>query len=189
MALHWACRAKAARHQTTKPVDEWSKPMNEASPLPVRRRGGVPQRRSLFHPFDNLRQEMEDLFDTYFPSTSLSSFDEAGRDLARLDVMETEHSVEISVDLPGMDPKDVDITLTDGALMIRGERVDSHEDKARDYRHVERRYGAFYRRVALPCDVNEDQVEARFENGVLTVSLPKSTAAKEHERKIHIKAA
>lgn len=161
--------------------------------VPVRRPKRHGREHSFFHPFESLRKEMEELFDNRFPSADLAPLGmegwNVGHALARLDVRETDGAIEVCVDLPGMDKDDVDVVLSDGVLTVKGERAEKSEDKEKDYHRVERSYGSFVRRVALPFDVDEDKIEARFDKGVLTVSLPKSEDAKSNERKIDVKAA
>lgn len=91
----------------------------------------------------------------------------------RLDVAETEATVEVKAELPGLEGKDIDITLDRGLLVIKGEKKEEKEEKGRYYHRVERRHGTFCRSVRLPAEVKEDKIEAAFRDGVLTVTLPK----------------
>ena len=109
--------------------------------------------------------------------------------LARLNISESDDAIEISVDLPGMDQENIDVSLADGVLTIQGEREDETKDDNKDYHRVERSYGAFCRQIAMPSTIDEDQVEAKFDNGVLVVTCKKSAKAKEQKRKISVKAA
>lgn len=167
--------------------------MTQRESVPVHRTDAPRRDLSWFPSFEGLRKDMEDMVNSYFGGTgladTLSGGDMPVRDLARLDVSEADDTIHVEVDLPGSDPKDVEVVLSNGTLIIKGERSDKREDKGRDYHRVERRYGSFSRRIALPCEVEDDQVTATFAKGVLTVSLPKSQAAKQHERKIEVKAA
>lgn len=141
-------------------------------------------------PFERMHEEIDRLFDEFMPQ--LASPREAEFRpglLATVDVSETEDAVEVMADLPGIEQKDINLSLRNGSLFIRGERKHEAEEKRKNYYRAERSYGAFSRSIPLPCEVDENKVDARFENGVLTVRLPKSPAAKESERKIEIKAA
>jgi len=95
-----------------------------------------------------------------------------------LDVYEEGDSLVIKADVPGMKPEDVKVEVTGNMLMVRGQARDEHEDKQPGYYVRERRYGSFQRSVGLPSDLNTDKVEAAFENGVLSIRIPKSEAAK-----------
>jgi HSP20 family protein len=105
----------------------------------------------------------------------------------RMDVSETEHAIEIRMDLPGVKPEDVDITVENNMLTIRGERSEEKEehDKKRQFHSIERRFGSFSRSVALPMSVIESEAVAEFNEGVLKVVLPKSEEVK--PKKINVK--
>lgn len=99
-----------------------------------------------------------------------------------LDISETETALQVKVDLPGMKPEDVEISVTDDRLTIKGERKEESEmdDKETKVHRVERRYGSFYRNIALPPGTKADEVVAEADNGVITINLPKGkvTSAK-----------
>jgi len=93
------------------------------------------------------------------------------------------------VALPGLEQKDVEVRLSNGTLIIKGEKREEKDERQKDYYMSERRYGTFMRSFRLPDTVDTDKIEARFANGVLTVRLPKSAEARQNEKKIEIKAA
>jgi len=97
-----------------------------------------------------------------------------------LDMSEDDKQVVVTAELPGMDPKDVDISIDKGVLTLKGEKKFEEEEKKENYHRIERSYGSFRRSVSLPTEVAEDKVKARFKDGVLKITLPKSeqTAAK-----------
>jgi HSP20 family protein len=95
-----------------------------------------------------------------------------------LDVAEDENSYIVKASIPGVDPEQVEITLTDNVLTIKGETKSEQESDQQNYHLRERRYGSFMRSVTLPVGVDAEQVEATNENGVLTLRLPKSEAQK-----------
>lgn len=141
-------------------------------------------------PFERMHEEIDRLFDEFMPQLSPQRETEFRPGLlATVDVSETDDAIEVKADLPGIEQKDIDLSLRNGSLFIRGERKHAVEEKKKNYYRAERSYGAFSRGIPLPCEVDENRIDARFENGVLTVRLPKSPAAKESERKISIKAA
>jgi HSP20 family protein len=112
-----------------------------------------------------------------------------GEGLPRSDVVETEDGVEVTVELPGLDEKDIEVTLTDDALTVRGEKKVERKDEKKGYFISERSYGAVYRSIPLPPGVDSDRADATFRNGVLTVRLPQNPDAKARAKKIAVKTA
>lgn len=113
--------------------------------------------------------EMNRLFDArYNPVTEWSP---------AVDVKETDKEYVIHADVPGVDAKDIDITLEDGVLTIRGERNWSNEKENEAYKRVERAYGSFYRRFSLPDTADAESVQAKSSNGVLEIVIPKQEKA------------
>lgn len=106
--------------------------------------------------------------------------------LPAVDVTENKEGVRISVELPGVKPEDVKLSVENGVLTIRGEKRATHEEKTDRVHRYERQYGSFERTFALPSTVDVDRVEARYDHGVLTVDLPKAEKAK--PKQIEIKA-
>ena len=104
----------------------------------------------------------------------------------RIDVSETDQAIELAAELPGMEEKDVELLVQDDVLTIRGEKKLEKEDKRKDYHVVERQYGSFQRAFSLPEIVDREKIAAKFDKGVLRVTLPKSAKAKESTRKISI---
>lgn len=144
-------------------------------------------------PFSALRAEMDSLFDSFIgglPAFSGMFGSSGGRGFAltpQMDVTETDKEIVVEAELPGIDEKDISLSLQDGVLTIRGEKKHEHDEEKENYRMTERRYGSFQRSVQLPETVDEDKVEATFNNGVLKVSLPKRPEAIGKHRKIPIK--
>ena len=113
--------------------------------------------------------------------------DNPARDWApAVDIQETEKNYVIHADIPGVDPKDINVTLENGVLTIKGERKWESEKKDKEFRRVERAYGSFYRRFNLPDTANEKDVSAKNKNGVLEIMIPKQE--KVQPRRIEIKA-
>ena len=144
-------------------------------------------------PFSALRAEMDSLFDSFIgglPAFSGMFGSSGGRGFAltpHMDVTETDTEIVVEAELPGIDEKDVSLSLQDGVLTIRGEKKHVRDEEKENYRMTERRYGSFQRSVRLPDTVDEDKVEATFNNGVLKVSLPKRPEAIGKQRTIPIK--
>ena len=106
-----------------------------------------------------------------------------------VDISEDSSSYKITAELPGLTEKDVDITLSNGALALKGEKRQDSEKKDESYYLSERSYGSFWRTFAVPEGVDRDHITAAFTNGVLTITLPKTPAAQKAERKIEVKPA
>ena len=150
------------------------------------------------HPFGQLREEMNRLFDEFDPwAWPLRRPDfmaempwpwaKEGRMAPAMDMVEGKDAFEISAELPGLSPEDVEIEMTGRTLTIRGEKREETEKKEADYRLSERRYGSFRRVLTLPDGVDADKVSAKVANGVLTVTLPKLPAAKAAAKKVAVR--
>lgn len=103
------------------------------------------------------------------------------------DAAQTEDTYEINVELPGVKTEDIDVSVHDGTLTVKGEKRFEREEKGRSYFFSEREYGAFMRSFRLPADVREDRVQASFSDGVLTIQVPKAGQAPATARRIEIK--
>ena len=161
--------------------------MNLKKLVPWSRRKEIPVRREEADPFLALKEEMDNLFEEF--SRSWLDFPFSGGIDRRLegyvpkiDVSEDGDEILVTAELPGIDEKDIDVSLTRDALTIKGEKKISKEDKGKDYYRMERSYGAFHRTIPLPEGVDTDKVKATFKNGVLTVTLPKTAEAKERKK-------
>ena len=127
-----------------------------------------------------------DLFDRFFEDFGLPSvFSEETGFSPAFDVSETDEEFTVKAELPGIVEKDIDISISDGILTIKGEKKHEKEEENACYHTVERRYGSFSRTMRLPTDVDAEKVDATFKDGVLRLALPKSEASK--PRKIEIK--
>lgn len=142
-------------------------------------------------PLSTLRREMDRLFDEF--GTSRWPVPGAMRLMAEMppipamDLVGRDGGYEITAELPGIDPKDVDLKVTGDMLILKGEKREESERKDSD-RHVsERRYGSFQRTLRLPPDADPERIEATCANGVLKITLPKSDAARAQEKKIEIR--
>ncbi|HLI27305.1 MAG TPA: Hsp20/alpha crystallin family protein [Chloroflexota bacterium] len=102
------------------------------------------------------------------------------------DVEETDDAVIVRAELPGLRPEDFTVEATADRLIIRGEKREERAEQGRGFHRVERRYGAFVRSIALPCEVDCDRAEASYRDGVLRVTLPKTPAAKARQIKITV---
>jgi len=135
-------------------------------------------------PFMNLHREMNRLFDDAFRGNT-GQMPSGGMLMPHMDVSETEGGVKICAELPGVNEQDIYFRLEDDLLVVRAEKKFERKDEKENYRFRERSYGTFQRALRLPGPVEPDQVQARFENGVLTVTVPK-TEQQERSRRIQI---
>ena len=110
----------------------------------------------------------------------------AGAWVPAVDIYETEQNVIVKAELPGIDSKDVEVTVHEGTLYLKGERKYEKEVKEEHYHHVERAYGSFARSFELPASIDEDKVQADFKDGVLTLTMPKREEAKAKKIKISV---
>ena len=152
------------------------------------------------HPITSLRQEVDRLFDNFMTgwpgfgrwidTAPFMSFPQSRFALSpHVDFSETDGSYKISAELPGMDNKDIELTLADNVLTLKGEKKEEREEKDQGYYLSERSYGTFQRSFRLPNDVDAAKIDTQFSKGVLTVNLPKSADAKAKTRKIEVKTA
>ena len=119
------------------------------------------------------------VFDQFFSDFALPrSWTAAAEYAPAADVLENQNEIKVKVDLPGHDPKSVQVKLENGILTIQSERKQERQEQQEGVLRAERSYGAFARSFSLPDTVNPEKVEARFENGVLTITLPKREETK-----------
>ena len=137
-------------------------------------------------PLLSLHREVNRLFDDVFRGFGVPTLGGFDRRFAwpHLELGETDKEVRITAELPGLDEKDVDIMLEEGALTLRGEKKSEVEDQDRGY--TERSYGHFERRISLPRGIEREKAVATFKNGLLTITLPKSAAVNENVRRIPV---
>jgi HSP20 family protein len=139
--------------------------------LPVRHQGGALSRPD--RGFDTLQREIDRIFDTF--ARGLPSGGAIGA-FPSLDLRETDKEIKITCELPGMEEKDVQLSLTDDVLTIRGEKVAQRDEKDDGVQYSECSYGAFSRSVELPAHVDPSRVEARMNKGVLKIVASKTAA-------------
>jgi HSP20 family protein len=156
-------------------------------------RKNIPIRREEDHPVYSLQRTVNQVIDNFFEGFSLSPFgsleDRMGGFTPRVDISESDKEFQVTAELPGMDEKNLDISLANSVLTLKGEKKEEKEDKKKDYYRMERSYGMFRRTIPLPEGVDLEKVAASFRKGVLTVTLPKTVEAQKEWKKIPIKAA
>ncbi len=140
------------------------------------------------NPFAMMQREMNRIFDSFNRDWGWGSFPAfTGSFSPRMDIAENAKSFLVTAELPGMDEKDIDVSLAGDTLTIRGEKKDDREEKGEDYYYAERSYGSFNRSIPLPAEIDADKISASFKKGILTITLPKTAAAAETTKKIAVK--
>jgi HSP20 family protein len=144
-------------------------------------------------PFLTLHREMNRLFDDVLRGGPVSSGGQGGSQgglllAPHMDVSETDKELRIQAELPGVSENDIEVSLHEDVLTIRAEKKQEHKEEREGVHFSERAFGTFQRSLRLPYQVNPDQVQARFENGVLSVTLPK-TQPQERSRRIQVQGA
>jgi HSP20 family protein len=135
-------------------------------------------------PLSMIRQEMDDLLSRFWNGGQESWF--GGMMNPQVDLAETDNSYELRMDIPGVEASDIDVQVHGNQVTVSGQRKQEKEEKGKTFHHLERHSGTFSRSVTLPCNVNENEVAAQYNQGVLTVVLPKCEDAK--ARKITVKS-
>jgi HSP20 family protein len=135
----------------------------------------------------SIRDEMNRLFDNFF-----TGLPERRRGLLEgewapsVDIAETDNEVVVTAELPGIKQDDVDITITDDVLTLKGEKKEEKEVKEKNYHRIERSYGSFQRSISLPAGVQADKAKATYKDGVLHITVPKAEEAKPKQIKIDV---
>lgn len=150
----------------------------------------------IMNPIMQLHREMDRLFENTFRGLGLSPFRSdfftplttAGLLKPQVDIGATDKEYSITIEVPGVDEKDVKVEIANNTMTIRGEKKQEKEEKKKDYYRVERSYGSFQRVLSLPEDANQDDIKATFKNGVLTIKMPRKALPKSDVKQIEIKS-
>jgi HSP20 family protein len=142
-------------------------------------------------PFLAMQRRMNRLFDDFMaPLPGLLPYEDMGASFTpRVDVEEDEKEVRVTAELPGMDAKDIDISIHRDVLTLRGEKSSEREEKKGQYHRIERSYGSFERQIPLGVEVVGEKAAAEYRNGVLTITLPKPAGEAATTRRIEVKGA
>ena len=140
----------------------------------------------------SFHREMNQLMNRFFHGFDMEPWGRAdgfaGGDFSpRVNISEDDMAIKVTAELPGMDEKDIDITLSSDSLTIKGEKKEESEERDRDVFRMERRYGSFHRVIPLSAEVDESKAQADFKKGVLKITLPKTAQAQQARKKIEIK--
>jgi HSP20 family protein len=159
---------------------------------PLHNETGKPlaERQEWGNPFAVFRKEMDTLMESFLGRFDAHPFIKKGNGsfMPRIDVVDTDKEIRVSAELPGIDEKEIDVSVTREALTIKGEKKEEKEEKGKDYYRSERSYGSFSRTIPLPVEIDIDKISASFKKGVLTIRLPKTTQALDETKKITVTA-
>lgn len=169
----------------------------DAARVPVKRSEGqvFSHEAAGMNPIMRLHREMDRLFDDVFRGLGISLFrsemfsplNDAGLLKPQVDIGASDKEYTITVEVPGVDEKDVNVEIADNAMRISGEKKQEKEENDKNYYRIERSYGVFQRVLSLPEDADQDGIKAAFKNGVLTIKMPRKSLPKSHVKKIAIK--
>ena len=140
-----------------------------------------------FRDLVSIQDELNRLFGRTFTGQEAMRPAASGQWMPAMDVFETEDRIVATLELPGIEPKEVEVAVEDSTLTVSGKREFTSETNEENYHRVERRYGSFARSISLPQTVDTEKVSARFDKGVLTIEVPKVERAK--PKRIEIEAA
>lgn len=149
--------------------------------LPWKREERRVATRRVADPFEAFHQEINRLAESFFGDGPLAAFGES-RLTPRVDVAERDSEIVVTAELPGVDEKDLELTIQNDVLTLSGEKRAERESRNGDFYRVERNYGSFHRQILLPTEVREEDVRATFKNGVLTVRLPRARVQETQKR-------
>lgn len=168
--------------------------MNIGSLIPWRdNKPSTPDMRNdALDPFVSFRREFDRMFDDFFTGfgRSLSTRSNAWQGVVpTIDLSEDDKEIVITAELPGLDDKDFEVTVTGDLLTLKGEKKSEHTKQNGDAAYTERRFGSFSRSVRLPFEVKDESVEATYDKGVLSVRVPKPAEMQRPARRIEVKKA
>lgn len=168
--------------------------MNLGALIPWRDKSQVPANRDDFYdPFVTFRREVDRMFDDFFSgfgSRAAVPWNSGWQGLVpTVDVTDGEKELVVTAELPGLDEKDFEVTLAGDVLTIKGEKKAESENRNGGAYYVERRFGSFSRSIRLPFAVEDEQVDAKCDKGILTIRVPKPADAQRQVRRIEVKAS
>jgi len=141
-------------------------------------------------PLESLHHEVDRLFGSFFDDFSFPKLGfKNGALVPKIDFKATDEAYQLDVELPGIPPSEIQVSVTNGILSVKGEKRAGKEEKDKNYIRIERSYGSFERSLSLPDDADDSKIAASSRDGVLTITLPKREGAAAQARKIEVKAA
>jgi HSP20 family protein len=170
---------------------------NTKLPVQAEKAATTPAPRREWQPLESLQRAIDRVFADFdrnffptardrWPKLESFAFNDAG---VAADMVETGTGYELSVELPGMEAKDIEIGVANHTLTVSGEKTEEKKEDRKGYSFSERRFGSFCRSFAIPEGVDVDKIDAAFEKGVLKLTLPKTPAAQQPEKKIAVRNA
>ncbi|MBR3189162.1 MAG: Hsp20/alpha crystallin family protein [Chelatococcus sp.] len=155
--------------------------------IPWARKDSAPEaKRGEDNPLATLQREMNRVFENFWDRVGNLDWP-WGSGEAKSDMVETDNAIEVSIELPGMEMKDIEVTVNDDMLTVKGEKRIERQEEKKGYYLSERSYGAIYRTIPLPPGVDGEKVQASFKNGVLTIRLPQTPEAQAKVKRIEVK--
>jgi HSP20 family protein len=142
--------------------------------IPWKHNKDISTERRTGHPLQRLHWGIDRLFDDFIQDWDWPATLEEGVLAPRTDVTETDKEVTVTAEMPGLDEKDIEVSLERGSIVIRGNKESKKEDEGKSYYRVERDYSSFYRAIPLPCEIDDKKIKAVYKKGLLTVHLPKA---------------
>jgi len=148
-------------------------------------------------PMLQIHRDIDHLFDQFFRGFDLPmrggfgsfpDFGGAGLLKPKVDLSAADNEYQLTVEIPGVEEKDVSVDISNGAMTIKGEKKQEKEDKEKNFYRIERSYGSFQRVLSLPEDVDQDNIKASFKNGVLSITMPRKALPKGEVKKVEITA-
>jgi len=136
--------------------------------------------------FSPVRQDWDEMFQRFFGNAEETGTTALASWAPQVDVEETSDAILVKADLPGVDPKDIEINVQDRTLTLRGEKHEEREDKQKQFHRIERFAGSFFRSIPLPVEADMEKISATSNKGVVTVTIPKKASAQ--PRKVAVKA-
>jgi HSP20 family protein len=155
--------------------------------IPWVRKDNTPDaKRDEENPIATLQREINHVFGNFW--NRVGNFDWPwGSGEAKADMVETGSAIEVSIELPGMEMKDIEVTVSDDMLTVKGEKTIEHQEEKKGYYLSERSYGSVYRAIPLPPGVDGEKAQASFKNGVLTIKLPQTPEAQAKVKRVEVK--
>lgn len=146
---------------------------------------GLTKKRDNSSNIDQFDNEMDHFFNNFFSMEPFQMFDSKWD--PSVDVKEDDNMIQVTAELPGIDEKDLNVTLEKNCLLISGEKNENREEKSKKGYYCERKFGSFSRRIALPEGIKTEEIKANYKNGVLILEIPKEEIAKSKKIEIKVK--
>ena len=154
--------------------------------IPWKRNREISKERMPDHPLQQLHWGIDRLFDDFMGNMEWPIVTGEGVLSPRTDIAETDKEITVTAEMPGLEEKDIDVSLERNFLVISGKKESMQENKEKSYYHVERSYSSFHREIPLPCDIDDKKIKAVYKKGLLTVHLPKANGATRVRKQIEI---